>query len=422
MMARRVSASDFGNLPAVADRIRAAARERAAAAPASRGGEAAAGLVRSTTSVPAGDLALDQFCFSAAAVRQQQLEKTIRLSAQALTELFSEHVFSMYTLTLKSGQKYEPRMISDFLKFVRRYFQKHGLGQLNYCWVAELQPTRAEAAAALHFHVLIAFPRSFYSAAVTKAAVRGYDQVALSFGLPKADTLGWWRHGHTQAEWALCPVSYLKKYVSKAQPREEEGEGSGFAAKRHTFPRGARTYGVGGLSALAKSVLRWNKLPAYLRDFSVPADDWRRAEGGGFSSQPRGLHLQSAFRWVGTEAGVTTIKRLGDLKTWFHRKTTDLGSWRDYLAAARVRRDHADYQGAVSSPGDFMSLDSKPPSPKPQLELEDADGMRLVIDKRRHFRFFDAAPPEVEDVATLSLFAPPASLRSAYLEALWSRA
>lgn len=163
----------------------------------------------------------------------------------------------MVTLTYRGVSDWKPDHLTQALRAVRMWCNRQGFA-LRYVWVAEMQKRGA-----IHYHLCIWLPRG----------VR----------MPKWDVRGWWPWGMSQRVVARHAVSYLMKYLSK---------GCDMA-----FPKGARTYGVGGLEHSLRRARRWLNLPRFVQRLSDCADDWKRADGGGWTA-PDGRHFASEFRQV----------------------------------------------------------------------------------------------------------------------------
>lgn len=144
-------------------------------------------------------------------------------------------------VTYAPGNAYKPRHITDFVKRLRAWCHKHSI-DCRYLWVAEMQKRGA-----IHYHMLVFHPKR------------------LSF--PKPDKSGMWPHGSSNRRTGVRhAVAYMAKYMSKGD----------FAA----FPKGARTYGSGGLKGTAKLEMRWWKLPTWVRQVVGMDDPTKRVVGG----------------------------------------------------------------------------------------------------------------------------------------------
>jgi len=149
----------------------------------------------------------------------------------------------MVTLTYRDDVEWSAKHISTYLDSVKKWLLRKGHG-FRYVWVFELTKRGRP-----HYHVLVWMPRGLC--------------------MPKADKRGWWSHGMTKTEWARNAVGYIAKYASKGNGEQ-------------VIPKGVRLYGVGGLNARSRMFRAWWNLPTGVRRWGLPADQWRRAFGGGW--------------------------------------------------------------------------------------------------------------------------------------------
>lgn len=182
---------------------------------------------------------------------------------------------AMLHLTYADEDAFDPRQVSGLMKHIREWSRRRGLPALPYVWVLE----RGETFGRLHYHMLIWLP--------------------LGVTLPKPDKQGWWPWGHTKWEWARGAVGYLAKYVSKG------GE--------VVFPKGSRSHGKGGLTAVERSQCAWWRSPTWVK---AVWPDWqdepRPAKGGGWVSRVSGDWLPSPWRLVGFELGRPVVQWVAD--------------------------------------------------------------------------------------------------------------
>jgi hypothetical protein len=185
----------------------------------------APGLVRSETSLTAETAALvAQLDFERR--RYGRLRRVILTAGRLLVDTFhGRSRWWMVTLTYRPGEDWAPRQITVCMQRIRAYLSRRGLPS-RYVWVLE-----ATKAGRPHYHVLIQLP--------------------YGFSMPKPDKQGWWTHGLTRTEIARRAVGYLAKYASKA--------GSAITWK------GARCYGVSGLSSRNRAVLSFWRAPRWVR-------------------------------------------------------------------------------------------------------------------------------------------------------------
>lgn len=178
----------------------------------------------------------------------------------------------MVTYTYRDGVEWSPRHISACIKAAREWFRRQGV-PFRYVWVAELQPGRG----VLHYHAAYFVPRLHGPVQPGRGAVLarhddGTVERALSptFKLPLADDRGWWPHGMTRTELARDAVAYLMSYLGKEDQKDFS-----------RFPKGARAYGVGGLTPEFRAMNRWLRAPTFVRRLSSIHDGWRRVKAGG---------------------------------------------------------------------------------------------------------------------------------------------
>lgn len=170
----------------------------------------------------------------------------------------------MVTLTYADPDGWKPDHLTQALRAVRMWAVRHGF-VLRYVWVAEIQEGRYRRTgdAVIHYHLCIWLPKG----------VR----------MPKWDVRGWWPWGMSQRVIARHAVAYLMKYLSK---------GCDVA-----FPKGARTYAVGGLEESLRRARAWLGRPRFVQRLGDCLDGWKRADGGGWTA-PDGSHFASEFRQV----------------------------------------------------------------------------------------------------------------------------
>jgi hypothetical protein len=143
--------------------------------------------------------------------------------------------------TYRPGSDYEPRHITELISKIRQWCDRQGIPCV-YIWVAEMQKRGV-----IHYHMIVFHPKR------------------LQF--PKPDKQGWWLHGSTSRRPGIKhAVPYMAKYMSKGD----------IAA----YPKGARTYGSGGIKGVYRLEQRWWKLPAWVREQVAPEDCSKRVKGG----------------------------------------------------------------------------------------------------------------------------------------------
>ncbi len=196
------------------------------------------------------------------------------LQAKALEAGLKRAVFGTLTFAdrLAGGKRGE---ISAYIDAVRKYVVRvYGYDALGL-WVAEPQWDGT-----IHYHFVI--------------------WIRHGHKIPKPDEVRGrycqWRHGWSKVEQARSPIGYLAGYLAKgvkggaAKIKTGRAQWALFRAK---YP-GSRTYGFFGASEEMREVLRWKRLPRYVRDLSTVVNCPRRASGGGWAF-PNGDYLCAAF-------------------------------------------------------------------------------------------------------------------------------
>lgn len=159
----------------------------------------------------------------------------------------------MITLTYRPDINWRSEHISQCLAHWRDELRGR---KLRYVWVMEL--TKAGRP---HYHVVVWLP--------------------IGLRLEKPDRSGAWPHGMTRIEVARNAVGYLVKYATKGTDGVN-------------LPRGARMFGVGGLSADSRVKRAWAMLPRYQRVRCEPGDRVARLRGGGWIARETGEYWPAA--------------------------------------------------------------------------------------------------------------------------------
>ena len=167
------------------------------------------------------------------------------------------------TLTYENGDSWDSKDISKLIKRYKKHFTSGGkkalmpISDFRYVWVAELQKRGV-----IHYHIVMWLPRF----------------MKLS-GL-KPDDLGWWNHGFTNVVAVKKSVfAYLSKYMSKGSVKGFDEDGN---EVWHTFPKGARIYGSGGLSALQRVKIAYTLLPRWVQSIFIDDESKIKRVKGGF--------------------------------------------------------------------------------------------------------------------------------------------
>jgi hypothetical protein len=258
----RQKAKDF-----VVNAPRGSAESLGPAVPCGAGrGRAGAGLDPSQTSVP--NTSPNAFFVDARAMKVKRA-RYATLTAARLHKLERPTWSATFIgFTYRPGCDYGPRHISNMVGCLRDWCDKHGI-ECRYLWVAEMQKRGV-----IHYHMIVFHPK------------------ALQF--PKPDKQGWWPHGSTSRSTGIRhAVAYMAKYMSKGDVA--------------SFPKGARTYGCGGLQGTAKLEMRWWKLPTWVREQVEPTDRAKRVLGG-FLMPDSGELLPSPWQ-VSFRGGLVFVQR-----------------------------------------------------------------------------------------------------------------
>lgn len=190
------------------------------------------------------------------------------------------------TLTYAPGKEWAPNDISRFSDRMAQWAYRKGF-KIRYVFKAELQQRGA-----VHYHLVVWTPKGV--------------------ALPKPDKRGWWTNGHSQREIARAPTKYLSKYTSK-----------GLGDCGATMPRGARCFGLRGLSSSGRGEVRFWNFPSYVREWwGSGAVDARKVEGG-FVHGISGEFLRSRYVYLSSFGGSSAFVRrdLQDSVTFSWRPT-----------------------------------------------------------------------------------------------------
>ena len=196
------------------------------------------------------------------AARVKRMRKSILGAAaqhvlQCAKPGFRRGRWAMLTLTYRNDGEWEPSQVRTLLKHVRQWMQRRGFG-MRVVWCLELTKRLRP-----HYHVLVYVPRGL--------------------SVPKPDKRGWWPWGMTQIITCRNAVGYVAKYASKASPEMVAA-----------IPKGARTYGVGGLTLEGARIVRWSKAPSFVQKAMGRAADIRKVVGG-YVDACNGVFLRSPW-------------------------------------------------------------------------------------------------------------------------------
>jgi len=201
----------------------------------------------------------------------------------------------MVTLTYADNVAWQSEHISAYINCVQKWGMRQGY-KFPYAWVMELTKKGKP-----HYHCIIWIPRRLQ--------------------LPKADKRGWWPCGMTNTVRATNPYGYLSKYASKAHVVEEviiDPATGKEIIKKHTFPKGARIHGIGGITGREAAIIAWWKLPKVLRLGDEGSHKWRRRLGGGWhciSGEAQGEIYESEWGLCGINAHDKRVRLVPKEKT-----------------------------------------------------------------------------------------------------------
>jgi hypothetical protein len=211
--------------------------------------------------------------------RCTRLRKNLGVGAKHLSQGRDKQAW-MVTLTYRgSNAQWRPDHVKECIRHARNWAKRLGF-VLQYLWVIEVKKRLSGADAgkdAPHYHLVVWLPAGLEC--------------------PKFDAKGWWDHGMTNRVLAVAPVRYVMKYVSK------------FDAEA-SFPKGARCYGLGGVSESGRRIRRWINLPAFVQARASIDDRWTRAPGGGWLDHSTGQIWPSEWGICSITRTCTRLVRL----------------------------------------------------------------------------------------------------------------
>jgi hypothetical protein len=239
------------------------------------------GLVCLSTS-DTGDIVVGRPVVSINELRMARVRRGLLSAASVIEEELQEsgvrYRAALVTCTYRPGVTWEPRQITATLKCLREWARRRGI------WVRTLWRFEfGERTGRPHYHVVVWLPRGIT--------------------MPMWDRQGWWPHGMTNAVWARRPVPYLAKYAAKASAVVWAGN-----------TRGARWFGVAGLSVAGRLRALWRSAPRWVRERWPEGDPLKRL-GSSWWRFGTFVELRSPYRcreacggvlefaWVGWTAG-----------------------------------------------------------------------------------------------------------------------
>ena len=187
----------------------------------------------------------------------------------------------MITFTYRPGVSWEPGHVRYVVRCYRQWCKRRGIVARGV-WVLEL--TKAGVP---HYHMILFLPKGLTP--------------------PLPDKQGWWKHGMSNAKWARSPVGYLAKYASKGVSAALWGD------LKRTLPKGARMWGVVGLDAAQRRMMRFWRSPLWLRSMADEGDSLRRVavpgDGVWYVNETKGLRFRSPWE-LDLAAGVLRCRQL----------------------------------------------------------------------------------------------------------------
>lgn len=210
--------------------------------------------------------------------RCTRLRKNLGVGAKLLSNAGPRQPW-MLTFTYADATAWKPEHVKEAIRHLRQWANRQGFA-LRYLWVMETEDRKSGDQVGIwapHYHVVVWLPHGV--------------------SCPPMDVMGWWPHGLTNTVKAKAPVRYVMKYASK------------FENGSH-FPRGARIYGMGGLSHMDRRCRRWINWPSFVQANASVTCDWKRAVGGGWLDGSTGEIWPSEWGIVSISPTCTRLVRL----------------------------------------------------------------------------------------------------------------
>lgn len=264
--------------------MNAVAEQPTRGACASGGGSANAGLVPSKTTAKLSTINVNLSRPECTLRRIKRLKRSVWASGHlhALADNgFRSPVCWFVTLTYRGVNDWQPEHIKRSLDAFRRWCKGLGI-PCRYTWVAELQKRGA-----VHYHLLCWLPKGI--------TMPQWDRTTA-----KRDAF--WSHGMTNTQKSFAGVGYLMKYLSKL-------------GELHTFPKGLRLYGIGGLNQTGRQMRQWYNLPEWVKNEYGVGEVVRRKVG--LMVQATGEILSSPYR-VSLVCGQLIVQLIGTVQPRQH--------------------------------------------------------------------------------------------------------
>lgn len=212
--------------------------------------------------------------------RCTRLRKNLGIAAKCLSRSGGRPW--MLTLTYRRAGQWRADHIKACLKNIRQSLFRRFKWKLPYLWVLEAKkrlsgPDIGEDVP--HYHLIVWVPNH------------------IEKGDLKADALGWWPHGMSNALQVVAAVRYVMKYASKFDSES-------------SFPKGARCYGIGGLTDVYRCIRRWVNWPSFVQARADVTERYKRQVGGGWVNCATGEWLPSEFGLSCTTKRYVAVVRL----------------------------------------------------------------------------------------------------------------
>lgn len=198
-------------------------------------------------------------------MRRNVLASSNMMNAEVERNKAYRHKAMFLTFTYRKNVEPAPDHMTRLWTNYRNWCKRIGIDS-KYVWVAELHKSGR-----LHYHAIVWLPLHIklpYFDLYRLVGAPAYH------GIGPRRMVAWWPHGMTNTKRARSPVGYLAKYASKAVRSIGDEE--------HSFPRGLKVYGVGGLDKDQKQIRRFINLPAWLAERVGPHEPVKRITGGGW--------------------------------------------------------------------------------------------------------------------------------------------
>lgn len=160
------------------------------------------------------------------------------------------------TLTYSDRNEYSKKNITAFINNLRRTLKTYGCS-LPYLWALE-------SASHLHYHLILWLPSDFK--------------------LEKERLSKWWKWGSTWIESCKSPIGW-GRYISKFDCLEK-------------LPRGARSFGSGGLDKVGRTAVARAGLPQWLIKLLPEGKYAVPCSGGGYVNSSTGEIFLSPYVWT----------------------------------------------------------------------------------------------------------------------------